>query len=190
MIGLVWAQARDAAGRPVIGAGGTMPWHLPEDLAHFKRLTSGHPVVMGRRTWDSLPPRFRPLPGRTNVVVTRQTGWGPGDPAPDGGRPAGAGSTPVHVVGSVEEALGLARAAARATGSGEVWVMGGAQLYAATIGAADRCVVTEIDAVVETCHSPASLTHPPGTRGAKVSPLTTVSISVTTHRSASSIVAA
>ncbi|MGN6239247.1 MAG: dihydrofolate reductase [Cellulosimicrobium cellulans] len=158
-LGLVWAQARDAAGRPVIGAGGAMPWHLPEDLAHFRRVTSGHPVVMGRRTWDSLPPRFRPLPGRTNVVVTRQAGWSPAEPSPrvgasggavpDGGRPAAEGGAPVRVAGSVTEALAAARAAARDTGSGEVWVMGGAQLYAATIALADRCVVTEIDAVVE-----------------------------------------
>ena len=158
-LGLVWAQARDAAGRPVIGADGAMPWHLPEDLAHFRRVTSGHPVVMGRRTWDSLPPRFRPLPGRTNVVVTRQARWSPGDPSPrvgasggavpDGGRPAAEGGAPVRVAGSVAEALAAAGEAARDTGSGEVWVMGGAQLYAATIALADRCVVTEIDAVVE-----------------------------------------
>ncbi|HET8896891.1 MAG TPA: dihydrofolate reductase, partial [Protaetiibacter sp.] len=65
-IGLIWAEAHHA----VIGAGGAMPWHLPEDLAHFKELTTGHPVIMGRRTWQSLPDRFRPLPGRRNVVVT------------------------------------------------------------------------------------------------------------------------
>ncbi|OLT48104.1 dihydrofolate reductase [Cellulosimicrobium sp. CUA-896] len=142
MIGLVWAQARDAAGRPVIGAGGTMPWHLPEDLAHFRRVTSGHPVVMGRRTWDSLPPRFRPLPGRTNVVVTRQAGWVPdGDRAPDESR------APVRVAGSVDAALALAREAAGP--DGETWVIGGAQLYAAAIEHADRCVVTEIDAELE-----------------------------------------
>jgi len=139
MLGLIWAQARDGAGRPVIGAGGTMPWHLPEDLAHFRRVTSGHPVVMGRRTWESLPPRFRPLPGRTNVVVTRQDGW-----APDG---AAAPGTPVVVARSVDDALAAARAAAGP--DGEVWVIGGAQLYAATVALADTCVVTEIDAVVE-----------------------------------------
>ncbi|QJW35901.1 dihydrofolate reductase [Cellulosimicrobium protaetiae] len=163
-LGLIWAQARDTAGRPVIGAGGTMPWHLPEDLAHFKRVTSGHPVVMGRRTWDSLPPRFRPLPGRTNVVVTRQAGWSPGGQAPRAGTsgagasgvalpddagPAADGGPPVRVAGSVTEALAAAREAARATGSGEVWVMGGAQLYDATLALADRCVVTEIDTLVE-----------------------------------------
>jgi len=66
-IGLIWAQARGG----VIGRGGVMPWHLPEDLAHFKRVTLNHPVIMGRKTWDSIPPRFRPLPGRRNIVVTR-----------------------------------------------------------------------------------------------------------------------
>jgi len=143
----------------VIGRGNKLPWHLPEDLAHFRRLTSGHPVVMGRRTWDSLPPRFRPLPGRVNVVVTRQPGWSPGDRSPrvgasggavpDGGRPPEPAGAPVRVAGSVDAALADARAAARASGSDEVWVMGGAQLYAATVADADRCVVTEIDTVVE-----------------------------------------
>ena len=70
-IKLIWAQAHGG----VIGQGGRMPWHLPEDLANFRKLTHGHPVVMGRKTWDSLPPKFRPLPGRLNCVVTRQTGW-------------------------------------------------------------------------------------------------------------------
>src|SRR5699024_616550 len=67
-IGLIWAQARGG----VIGAGGTMPWHLSEDLKHFSRTTTGSPVVMGRRTWESFPPRFRPLPGRTNIVIARE----------------------------------------------------------------------------------------------------------------------
>src|SRR5690606_34937364 len=61
MLGLIWAQARDAAGRPVIGAGGDIPWRVPEDFAYFTQATSGHPVVMGRLTWESLP--RRPLPG-------------------------------------------------------------------------------------------------------------------------------
>ena len=65
-LGLVWAQARGG----VIGKDGGMPWHVPEDLAHFKAVTSGHPVIMGRRTWESFPARFRPLPGRRNIVVT------------------------------------------------------------------------------------------------------------------------
>ncbi|MDO4796212.1 MAG: dihydrofolate reductase, partial [Brachymonas sp.] len=68
---LIYAQAR---GR-VIGRDGRMPWHLPEDLAHFKRTTLGQPVIMGRKTWESLPAAFRPLPGRRNIVITRQTDW-------------------------------------------------------------------------------------------------------------------
>src|SRR5690606_33122509 len=78
-LGLVWAQARAQAddGAPVglIGRGGTLAWHVPEDLAHFREVTWGSPVVMGRATWESLPPRFRPLPGRDNIVLTRSRTW-------------------------------------------------------------------------------------------------------------------
>ncbi len=70
MSGLIWAQAHDR----VIGKDGVMPWHLREDLAHFKRVTLNHPVIMGRRTWDSIPAPYRPLPG-FNVVITRQLDW-------------------------------------------------------------------------------------------------------------------
>ena len=70
-INLIFARAANG----VIGKDNAMPWHLPEDLAHFKRQTQGCPVVMGRKTWDSLPPRFRPLPGRSNIVITRQNDW-------------------------------------------------------------------------------------------------------------------
>ena len=118
-INLIWAQARDR----VIGKDGTMPWHLPEDLAHFKRLTQGWPVVMGRKTWDSLPPRFRPLPGRTNIVITRQTDW----------NEAGA-----HSVASLASALELCQASA------EVWIIGGAQIYAQAEPLAQRVEATEI----------------------------------------------
>ncbi|WP_418276015.1 dihydrofolate reductase [Isoptericola jiangsuensis] len=131
MIGLIWAQARDAAGRPVIGADGAIPWHVPEDFAHFRATTAGHPVVMGRLTWASLPVRFRPLPGRTNVVVTRDPSW-----ADDG----------AVVASSVPAALG---AAAAASGGDEVWVMGGGQVYRAALPLADRCVVTEVDLEVD-----------------------------------------
>ena len=122
-IGLIWAQARGG----VIGKDGVMPWHLPEDLAHFRRVTQGHPVIMGRRTWDSIPPRFRPLPGRRNIVVTRQPDW----------REIGAEPAP-----SLREALHLCEQSA------EVWVIGGAQIYAQALPLADRLVVTEIDADV------------------------------------------
>ncbi|WP_374010299.1 dihydrofolate reductase [Leifsonia sp. LS-T14] len=123
-IALIWAQARDR----IIGAGGVMPWHLTEDLQHFRALTGSDPVIMGRRTWDSLPERYRPLPGRTNVVVTRQRGRD----AP--------GATIVH---SVEDALAVAGDAAT------VWVIGGAELYAQTLASADRLEVTEIDLDVD-----------------------------------------
>ena len=63
----IWAQAHSRA----IGKDGTMPWHLPEDLAHFRRLTTGHPVIMGRATWESLGTKYQPLPGRRNIILTR-----------------------------------------------------------------------------------------------------------------------
>lgn len=117
---LVWAQARGG----VIGDGRDMPWHIPEDLAFFKQATLGMPVVMGRATWDSLPERFRPLPGRRNIVCTRDDSW-----SADGAERAG----------SVAGALELA--------GPDVAVMGGGQIYAAAVGSADECLVTEIDAV-------------------------------------------
>ncbi len=118
-INLIYARAANG----VIGKDGAMPWHLPEDLAHFKRLTQGHPVIMGRKTWDSLPPRFRPLPGRSNIVITRQADW----------QAAGA-----QAASSLPAALTLCGQA------DEVWVMGGAQIYAQAEPLADRIEVTEI----------------------------------------------
>ena len=120
-IGLIWAQAEGG----VIGRDGGMPWHVPEDLAHFKQLTLGSPVVMGRRTWDSIAPAYRPLPGRRNIVVTRQAGW-----SADGAETA-------H---SVEEAL----REASDEGPEWIWVIGGGALFATTIGEADRLEVTEL----------------------------------------------
>ena len=122
-VALIWAQAADG----VIGRGGTMPWHLPEDLAHFRMLTGNDTVVMGRKTWDSLPERFRPLPGRTNVVVTRQDDW------------AGTGATVVH---SLEHAL-------TASPTETTWIIGGAELYRLALDDADRLEVTEIDTAVD-----------------------------------------
>jgi dihydrofolate reductase len=125
-IGLIWAEAEGG----VIGRDGGMPWHVPEDLAHFKQVTLGAPVIMGRKTWESLSPRFRPLPGRRNIVVTRQREWS---------------AEGAEVAGSVDDALALA-----AGGASEwVWVTGGAQLYAETIGRADRLEVTELDLAVD-----------------------------------------
>lgn len=119
-LNLIYARARNG----VIGKDNQLPWHLPEDLAHFKRTTLGCPVIMGRNTWDSLPPRFRPLPGRLNIVVTRNTAW-----QADGAR----------VAHSLEAARDLCPA------DGEAWVIGGAQIYAQALPLASRVVVTEID---------------------------------------------
>jgi len=124
-VNLIFARARNG----VIGRDGTMPWHLPQDLAHFKRLTAGCPVIMGRKTWDSLPGKFRPLPGRLNLVVTRQAAW------------SGEGA---HAVHSLEQGLALARHLEPAPA--EVWVIGGAQLYALAVPLASRAIVTELDA--------------------------------------------
>ncbi len=117
---LIAAVARDGA----IGRAGTMPWHLPQDLAHFKRTTLGCPVVMGRKTWESLPPRFRPLPGRRNVVVTRNAAW-----QADGAEAAS----------SLDAALERLREAER------VFVIGGGELYAQALPRADGLVLTEVD---------------------------------------------
>ncbi|MGH3703636.1 MAG: dihydrofolate reductase [Agromyces sp.] len=121
-LGLIWAEAHGG----VIGAGGVMPWHVPEDLAHFKAVTLGSPVVMGRKTWDSLPERFRPLPGRANIVVTRNEEW-----AADGAIRAG----------SIDDGL----AVAAASDPEWIWAIGGGELFARLIDRADRLEVTELD---------------------------------------------
>ena len=102
-----------------IGADNTLPWRLPEDLAHFKRVTSGHPIVMGRKTFDSIG---RPLPNRRNIVVTRNAEW-----RRDG----------VDAVTSLDAALELAD-------GGEVFIIGGAQIFAEAMQIADKMIVTEI----------------------------------------------
>lgn len=123
-IALVAAVARGG----VIGRGGALPWHLPEDLRRFRELTTGHAVVMGRKTWDSLPERFRPLPGRRNVVVTRDPSW------------SAAGA---ERAGSLEEALRLLATEPR------VFVIGGAEVFARALPLADELYLTELDLEVE-----------------------------------------
>ena len=124
IVALVAAVARGG----VIGRGGGIPWRLPEDVAHFKELTTGHAVAMGRRTWESIPDRFRPLPDRRNVVVTRNPDW-----RADGTERAA----------SLEEALVLLADEPR------VFVIGGAEIYAAALPFADELVLTEIDLAVD-----------------------------------------
>lgn len=116
MTGLIWAQSESG----VIGRANGIPWRLPEDQARFKELTLGHTVVMGRLTWESLPASVRPLPGRRNVVLTRQTGY-----VAEG----------ADVVTTVEDALDDA----------DAWVIGGAEIYTLALPFADRCEVTEVD---------------------------------------------
>jgi dihydrofolate reductase len=118
-INLIFARAANG----VIGKDNTMPWHLPEDLAHFKRQTQGCPVVMGRKTWDSLPPRFRPLPGRSNIVVTRQSDW--------------------QAEGALR-AAGLPEALSLCGDAPDIWVIGGAEIYRQAEPLAVRAEVTEI----------------------------------------------
>lgn len=140
-IGMVWAEARDGA----IGRGGAMPWHLPEDLAHFRAVTTGAPVIMGRRTWESLPPRFRPLPGRTNVVVSRDPRFEvEGAVVARSLDEALARSAATPSPGGATGAAGTNAAATAAT-TGSAWVIGGGELYRAAMPLADELVVTRID---------------------------------------------
>lgn len=105
----------------LIGADGALPWRLPDDMKRFRELTWGHPVLMGRRTYESIPERFRPLPGRQNIILTRQQGYeAPG----------------CHVVSSLSEAIALV------DGSEELMVIGGAQLYEQLLPYADRLYLT------------------------------------------------
>jgi dihydrofolate reductase len=123
-VSLVAAVARGG----VIGRDGGIPWRLAEDMQRFRSLTMGHPVVMGRRTWESLPDQFRPLPGRGNVVVTRTPDWS---------------AQGADRAGSIEEALNLLESESR------VFVIGGGEIYAAALPFADELVLTEIDAEIE-----------------------------------------
>ena len=118
-ITLIAALARNQ----VIGDGNRMPWRLPEYLKRFKALTYGHPVIMGRKTWESLG---RPLPGRTNIVVSRSADF------------SAAGAT---LAASLEEAL----ATAAATGSDEIFIIGGAEIYRQALPVVQRLQLTEID---------------------------------------------
>jgi dihydrofolate reductase len=112
----------------VIGRDGGIPWRLPEDMVRFRELTTGHPVVMGRKTWESLLDGFRPLPGRGNIVVTRNPDWS---------------AQGADRAGSVEDALELVESEPR------VFVIGGGEIYAAALPHADELLLTEIDADVE-----------------------------------------
>ncbi len=130
-VAVIAAVARNGA----IGRDNDLLWRDPQDMAHFRAVTMGCPVVMGRRTWDSLPARFRPLPGRRNVVVTRNAHW--------------------HADGA-EAATSLDQALALLADAPKVFVIGGAQLYGLALPVADELVLTEIDAAFDgDAHFPA-----------------------------------
>lgn len=119
MISLIAVVARNRA----IGLNQKLLWHLPEDMRHFRVTTDGKPVIMGRKTWESLPPAFRPLPNRHNIVISRNSAY----------RPRGA-----TCASSLDEAMRLAGTA------GEVFIIGGAELYRQTLPLARRLYLTEV----------------------------------------------
>jgi dihydrofolate reductase len=120
VIAIVVAHGRNR----VIGRDGGLPWHLPADLRRFRELTSGHAVVMGRRTFESLPPRFRPLPGRRNLVLSSDPAYDPGP-----------GAEAFTSLGAALEACG-----------GSCFVIGGARVYEQAAALADRIYATHVDA--------------------------------------------
>jgi dihydrofolate reductase len=111
----------------VIGAAGTLPWRLPSDLKHLRETTWGRPMIMGRKTYESIG---RPLPGRETIVVTRDAAF-----AVEG----------VHVARSIADAVGIGEERAKAMGVDEIMIVGGAEIYAALLPQADRIVLTEVD---------------------------------------------
>jgi dihydrofolate reductase len=126
-LALIWAMSRNR----VIGRNNALPWHLSEDLKYFKRVTMGKPVIMGRKTWESIG---RPLPGRTNIVITRN----PDYVVPDG----------VRVVTSLDAAIDLAEKICLIEGIDEAIVMGGAEIYAQALPRAERLYLTQVHADV------------------------------------------
>lgn len=121
---LIAAVARNR----VIGINNQLPWHLPEDLQHFRHVTRGHPVIMGRKTWESLPDAFRPLPGRLNIVISRQK-----DYQADGAQVADSLAAALELVGELPEAF----------------VIGGEQLYTLALPQAARLMLTEVEMDVQ-----------------------------------------
>ena len=126
-VSMIWAMAENN----VIGRDNKLPWHLPNDLKYFKQLTTGKPVIMGRKTYDSIG---RPLPNRTNIIITRDANFS---------------AEGVKVVNSLDEAIELAEAICLVNAQEEVIVMGGAEIYKLCLPRADRLYVTLVHADVE-----------------------------------------
>jgi len=127
-LSLIVAQGRNR----VIGSAGQLPWRLKDDLAHFKRTTMGAPVIMGRKTWESLP--RRPLSGRPNIVVSRDWNYDAAE---------------ARVYSSVTPAINAAKAMALRAGQTEVFIIGGAAIYELALPMADRIYLTDVDAAPE-----------------------------------------
>jgi dihydrofolate reductase len=125
-LAIIVAQDKNRA----IGINNKLPWHLPEDLRYFKQVTMGKPIIMGRKTFESIG---RPLPGRVNIVISRQENY-----APEG----------VRVVNSLDDAAELAESICLIDGADEAMIIGGAQIYAQAIDRADRLYLTEVDAEI------------------------------------------
>lgn len=147
-LGAIWAQTIDG----VIGRDGAMPWHVPEDLQHFKEVTSGKPVIMGRRTWESLPDTYKPLPGRANIIVSHSVG---AVEVRDGGIWAS----------SLDAALEVAHKAQEATNAGslaDAWIIGGGTLYAEALTREDLPHYRRVQVVEQTALAASDLTEIPG----------------------------
>lgn len=129
----IWAQDRNG----LLGSGTDMLWHVPADFKHFKESTMGCPVIMGRASWEALGGA---LPGRTNIVITHNLSYdAPG----------------AYVVPTIQEALDLGARIATDSGADTVWIAGGAQIYAATMGTVDELMVTHLDLEVDVADRPA-----------------------------------
>lgn len=118
-VGMIWAESANG----VIGAEGTLAWQIPEDLAHFRAVTRGYAVLHGRKSYEALPAKFRPLPGRRNLVLTRDRGY------------CAHGAEVVHSLAEAERLLA----------GTPVWIVGGGQVYDRAMPRADVLVVTEVD---------------------------------------------
>ena len=145
MLSIIAAVARNG----VIGKDNQLLWHLPEDMRHFRETTRGKPVIMGRKTWESLPDAFRPLPGRNNIVVSRNPAYQPAramlaSTLNDAILKAG-DAEEVFVIGGATLASTLDDAILKAGNAEEVFVIGGAELYRQALPIADRLYLTEID---------------------------------------------
>ena len=127
-VNLIWAQAKNG----IIGNHGAMPWHIPEDLANFRQITQNKPVIMGRKTWDSLPVKFKPLPYRRNIILTRSPNWG---------KELENSNSKIKTARSVETSMKPIIVGREVE---EVWVIGGGQIYPQFLKYASRIEVTEI----------------------------------------------